>query len=108
MVLFNSSNPNGYSAFQRKLMGSLQHIEMNNLKSIVNSSPNILSGNNIVNNNDHNNLYNNNNNINNGNFETWNNVSFQPFNNNNNNNDNSNNNNNNMINSTCGKAAVGS
>ena len=83
--IINSSNPNGYSAFQRKLMGSLQRIEMNNLKSIVNSNPNILSGNISVNNNDNNSIYNNND-INNGNFETWNNVSLQPFNNNNNNN----------------------
>ena len=42
--IINLSNPNGYSAFQRKLMGSLQRIEMNNLKSIVNSYPNFLGG----------------------------------------------------------------
>ena len=88
--IINLSNPNGYSAFQRKLMGSLQRIDMNNLKSIVNSNPDFRGGNNVVNNNDNNNLHNNN--INNGNFETWNNVSLQPFNNNDNNN--------NMINST--------
>ena len=29
-------------------MGSLQRIEMNNLKSIVNSNPNFLGGNNAV------------------------------------------------------------
>ena len=46
--IINSSNPNGYLAFQRKLMGSLQRIEMNNLKSIVNSNPNFLGGNNAV------------------------------------------------------------
>ena len=79
--IIDSSNPNGYSAFQRQLMGSLHRIEMNNLKSIVNSNPNFLGGNNAVNNNDNNNLYNNYN-INNGNFVTWNNVSLQPFNNN--------------------------
>ena len=83
--IINSSNPNGYSAFQRKLMGSLQRTEMNNLKSIVNSNPNILNENNMVNNNDNNSIYINNN-INNGNFETWNKVSLQPFNNNDNNN----------------------
>ena len=65
-------------------MCSLKRTEKN-LKSIVNSNPNILNGNNMLNNN----------NINNENFETWNNVSLQPFNNNNNNN-----NNHNMSNST--------
>ena len=88
-----SSNLEGCSFFQRKLMS----IEMNNLKLIGNSNPNFLSGNRALNNayNNDNNCINidndNNNNINNGNFETWNNVSLQPFNNNNNNN---------MINST--------
>ena len=32
--IINSSNPNKYSAFQHKLMGSLHRIEMDNLKSI--------------------------------------------------------------------------
>ena len=31
--IINLTNPNGYSAFQRKLIGSLHRIEMNNLKS---------------------------------------------------------------------------
>ena len=90
-----SFNPEGYSFFQRKLMGSFQRIVMNNLKSIGNSNPNFLGRNSALNNENNcinsNNNNNNNNNINNGNFETWNNVSLQPF---------DNNNNNNMINST--------
>ena len=54
-------------------MSSLQNSDMN-LQSMANSNPNILNGQNMFNNN----------NVNNGNFETWNNVSLQPFNNNNN------------------------
>ena len=93
-----SSNPEGYLFYQRKLMSSFQRIEINNLKSIGNSNPNFLGGNCALNktyNNDNNCINidndNDNNNINNGNFETWNNVSLQPF---------DNNNKNNMINST--------
>ena len=71
--VINSSNPNGYSDFQHKLMSSLQKSEMN-LQSMVNSNQNILNRHNMFNNN----------NVNNGNFETWNNVSLQPFNNDNN------------------------
>ena len=78
----NSSNPNGYSAFQRKLMSSLQKSDIN-VQSMANSNSNILNGQNMFNNN----------NVNNGNFETWNNVSLQPFNNNNNHNNHNMNNN---------------
>ena len=55
-------------------MSSLQKSDVN-LQSMGNSNPNILNGHNMFNNN----------NVNNGNFETWNSVSLQPFNNNDNN-----------------------
>ena len=80
-------NPQGYSLSQRKQFNSFQRAEIDNIRNAAIINSNIMGANlpiyNINNNNSNNN--------NNGNFETWNNVPMQPY-----NNDNQNNNNNNM------------
>ena len=82
-------NPQGYSLSQRKQFNSFQRAEIDNIKNAAIINSNIMGVNlpihNINNNNSNNNM--------NGNFETWNNVSMQPFNNNNQSNNNMNYNN---------------
>ena len=85
-------NPQGYSLNQHKQFNSFQCAEIDNIRNAAIINSNIMGANlpihNINNNNN-----NNSNSNNNGNFETWNNVSMQPFNNNNQSNNNMNYNN---------------
>ena len=83
------SNPQGYSLSQRKQFNSFQRAEIDNIRNAAIINSNIMGANLPI----HNINNNNSNSNNNGNFETWNNVSMQPFNNNNLNNNNMNYNN---------------
>ena len=85
-------NPQGYSLNQHKQFNSFQRAEIDNIRNAAIINSNIMGANlpihNINNNNN-----NNSNSNNNGNFETWNNVSIQPYYSNNQNNNNMNYNN---------------
>ena len=82
-------NPQGYSLSQRKQFNSFQRAEIDNIRNAAIMNSNIMGANlpiHDINNNDSNSN-------NNGNFETWNNVSMQPYSNNNQNTNNMNYNN---------------
>ena len=70
---FSIGNPQGYSLFQHKQFNSLQHPEIDNIRN-----SNIMGANLPMHN-----INNNSNSNNNGNFETWNDVSMQPYDNDN-------------------------
>ena len=74
-------NPQGYSSSQRKQFKSFQRAEIDNIRNAAMTNSNIMGANLPIHNINHDNSNSNNNSI----FETWNNVSMQPYNNNNDN-----------------------